>query len=240
MKALLWKDFRVNHLVLAVGAGVLLAPHLLWLLIVLGIYWGYIAHDGMTWPAAIDIWSRDLMVVALWSLMLSGLTAALLGGNAVAGERADRSAEFLASLPVSRRQIIVSKAVLALSAVALIWAVNLLVIATQTSSTFPSQVGKPLSDILDGVAICACVTCSAFGVAWFFSVWLTSPALAACAGLLAPFILFMIFALLAEFGGGRTGYGDNFAVLAYSLVCALVGIAGFVAGTVSYLRRVEP
>jgi ABC-type transport system involved in multi-copper enzyme maturation permease subunit len=237
MRALLWKDFHVNRLVLAVGLGVLLAPHLSWPLIVLGTYWRYNARDLMTWAAAIDMWSADLVVVALWSLILSGLTAALLGGNAVAGERADRSAEFLASLPVSRRQIIVSKAVLALSAVALIWAVNLLVIATQP---FPSPGGKSLRDILDGVAICACVTCSAFGVAWFFSVWLTSPALAACAGLLAPLVLFMIFALLAEWGLGRFGYGDNFAVPAYSLVCALVGIAGFVAGTITYLRRVEP
>ena len=71
---------------------------------------------------------------------------ALLGGNSIAGERVDRSAEFLAYLPVSRGRILASKLLVALAAVPLIWLPNLVILAItgaveprQSSRTIPSS-----------------------------------------------------------------------------------------------------
>ncbi len=47
------------------------------------------------------------------------------GANAIARERADRSAEFLAYLPISRVRILASKAALPLAVVSVVWAAAL-------------------------------------------------------------------------------------------------------------------
>ena len=47
--------------------------------------------------------------------MISQLSIALIGGNAISGERVDRSAEFLYSLPIARRKLLASKLLFALA-----------------------------------------------------------------------------------------------------------------------------
>ena len=63
----------------------------------------------------------------MYSLALSQLTVALLGGNAIAGEAADCSAEFIAYLPLSRPRLLAGKLSLAFSAAVSIWGPNLLI-----------------------------------------------------------------------------------------------------------------
>ena len=58
---------------------------------------------------------------SIYSLIISQLAIALIGGNAIAGERADRSAEFLCSLPITRKRILASKLLISLAIILVIW-----------------------------------------------------------------------------------------------------------------------
>ena len=113
MKWLLWKDYRHNRLVVFAGLFFLLAPYLVGL---------YAACRQRSCEAAHpDDGKRLSPAVASYSLVISQMTVALIGGNAIAGERVDRSAEFLASLPITRRKILASKLLLSLAITAAIW-----------------------------------------------------------------------------------------------------------------------
>ena len=116
MKWLIWKDYRVNRLAFITALALMVAPHALAAILV----WRGVP---MTCPA------ECFMGSSFYSLGLLQLAFALLGGNSIAGERIDRSAEFLAYLPVSRGRILASKLLVALAAVPLVWLPNLVVLA---------------------------------------------------------------------------------------------------------------
>ena len=96
MTALLWKDYRLNRLVLFIGVLLLVGP----ILIAVG------SNYYSRWrTGSICAWPDLLVHTEITSLAFSLLTIGLLGGNAVAGERMDRSTEFLAYLPPTRRAL---------------------------------------------------------------------------------------------------------------------------------------
>ena len=97
MKWLLWREYRLNRLLLMTGATLLLLPYAIALFDL-----GWDAWWGSSQSPRAENAARRFEVAAFFSIVISQLTLALLGGNAIAGERADRSAEFLAYLPVSR------------------------------------------------------------------------------------------------------------------------------------------
>ena len=70
----------------------------------------------------------DWIATAVLSTAASILTLTLLGGYAIACERADRSAEFLAYQPIPRSKILASKLVWPIAAAVVIWSVNLCVL----------------------------------------------------------------------------------------------------------------
>ncbi|MBN2561194.1 MAG: ABC transporter permease [Phycisphaerae bacterium] len=231
MRALLWKDCRVNLFVLVFGAAMLLLPFLAGL--THGIYgqWRYGAAPWWQY----DVW----MVLSLASLGCSLFTMALLGGNAVASERADRSAEFLAYLPPSRRAIIASKVILAVGACLLVWIINLAIIYG-LGPLLPDAEGEasrlPGDRFTDAVPYLASTAVILFGVAWFCSSFLASPAIATGIGIFAPVLVagalqaIEYFFHPAFFEFGRW----------YNTACVVLGILGFAAGTGYYLRRIEP
>ena len=107
MKWLIWKDYRLNRLIFITALAFLVGPHLLAAILI--------------WYGAEPPNARGLFFAGstLYSLAFLQLAFALLGGNSIAGERMDRSAEFLAYLPVSRGRILASKLLVALVAVPL-------------------------------------------------------------------------------------------------------------------------
>ena len=168
------------------------------------------------------------------------MTLCLLGGHVIAGERADRSAEFLAYLPVSRARILVGKIILVLVTVALIWGVNLLVmwLATLGLPDLPelTKVYRMGWQTLGLVAIMGFVS---FSVAWLLSSMLESPTFAICGGLISPFVLMMgILTLFWVFGFPRET--AELWVLWWEYTCLALASACFVTGTWYYLRRVAP
>ena len=227
MKALLWKDCRINRLVLIVGAVMVFGPLVVGIIINGIAEWRY-GFPGTPWP--------ELIVdTGILGLVLSLLTITLLGGNAVASERVDHSAEFLAYLPASRWAIITSKALLAVVTGVLVWAVGLLIVY----SLGPLAGEIPAHAIrirIEAIPALATTSVFLFGAAWLGSCCLASPTMATGIGFGAPWLLYAALAIWKfffdhpDFPIGRWYY-----TLAVSL-----GVLCFIAGIVYYVRRVEP
>ena len=116
MKWLLWKDYRQNRPVVVMILFFLVIPHLVALC---GACWMTFRESSERSP-----WTVCFGTSSLLSLFVSQLLVAVIGGNAFAGERADRSAEFLVSLPVTRGRIVASKVLFAVTIIATVWLVN--------------------------------------------------------------------------------------------------------------------
>ncbi len=212
MRWLIWKEFRLQRLVLAVGAVLLIAPYSIPIFSLL-----------FNQPAQ-QVWR----LASVMSLLLSIVTLALLGGNAIASERSDRSAEFLAYQPISRATIILHKLVLPLAALLVIWLPNTL-IAGFTE-------GWHLK-LLAAITVIQLAGFCALGVAWLVSCFQGSPTFAAASGIVAPFAVAGLVNLVIYLAGLPLvpAYAISFAIVA-----PIVGLTGFVGGTRYYVRRVEP
>ena len=155
----------------------------------------------------------------------------------IAGERADRSAEFLAYLPISRPEALAAKLILVASTAALIWIPNLL-IAWLASAGIPEKMRSLYSvqlvtDAIPNVVVTGAVF---FSVAWLLSSILESPTFSVCGGLITP-VLIMSAVLMV-------GWGFDIPIDAvrpwYQDISLVLAPACFAAGTAYYLRRVEP
>lgn len=229
MKALLLKDCRVNRFVLIFGVVMLFGPFAVRAGI--GIYskWRY---DIALWSYA-DFWESTAMI----SLAASMLALAMLAGNVIAAERNDRSAEFLAYLPITRGASIASKLVLTLGSCLLVWGVCLLSaygIAPRMEQ-IPEELIIGDASTGDMMRIILSTNVMLIGAAWCCSAATTSPAISAGCGLFAPFIVLCVLACIKQ-----TGTADLDILGWYHGLCSVLGAISFVVGTVYYLRRVEP
>jgi ABC-type transport system involved in multi-copper enzyme maturation permease subunit len=228
MTALFWKDYRLNRGVLLLGVALLFGPYA-------AAFAGTLHSHWPSWPS-VGEWLAQLLAASFFSLALSQLTLALLAGNSIAAERADRSAEFLACLPPSRRQVLASKLLLALLAAGTVWAVNLSV----TEWLVPA-LGTPPDNSWDQVAsrsMLAASTVLVFGTSWLGSAVLNSPASAISFGLGVPLVAgpFLFQAALALFAPAAPSDRTHGAVM----LCLALGSLCFVSGSTVFLRRVEP
>ena len=216
MTWLLWKEYRLQRLILAVGIFLLVFPHAV----------RYFANAA---PEAIGY-------AAFVSTILSILTLALLGGNAIASERADRSAEFQAYQPISRGMILATKLLIPVLAACVLWGVNLYVFDHWSPIPYAELRGSRewmLLFFIFGFA--------AFSVAWLLSAIQSSPTFAIGAGMAAPVATMMLLALLAWLASGL-GFepsGQSFNNT-WSTVNLTLGLLSFTGGTAYYLLRVEP
>lgn len=224
MTWLLWKEYRENRLICIAGAVILLLPYAI-ASIVLGLASLEIVKGSVRSGEA-------FLVASLYSLIVSQLTLALLGGNAIAGERADRSAEFLAYLPLSRGRMVVAKLLLALLTTAVIWCFNwplLLIYHAEFDRTII------VSTIMGMTAV---VGFTFFCVSWLVSSLQSSPTFAVCAGLVLPWFVMMVIGAV----GWLLDYEPTGRIMDRWFVasCLVLAVTSFAAGTWYYLRRVEP
>jgi ABC-type transport system involved in multi-copper enzyme maturation permease subunit len=224
MTWLVWKDFRVNRLVFIVAAFLFVLPFV----IPVVVAWYLTGIPIPTTPGALE---RNLIGSCIWSLGLLQLMMAFIGGNAIAGERLDRSAEFLAYLPVSRGRLLASKLLVVLGLVALIWLPNLAILSTVLRLLVPR--------LVSGLELIATTGLTFFCVAWLFSALLQSPVLSVCLGLLPPIItgIWIAFAIDASPPGSDV---TTRAFWWYHGICLSLSAVSFAGGTFYYLRRVEP
>ncbi len=229
MKWLVWKEYGLNRPILMVGALLLAAPHVN--APILAWY-----EAGPILRGGVPLLWQKLAFTAGCSLALSQLTLCLLGANAIAGERVDRSAEFLAYLPLSRFRILAGKLALALLVAVLIWGPNLLLLTFVIPEVWqPEAQGMETArKVLVGTAVTGLVF---FSVGWLLSSLLESPTFAVFGSLLAPIAILLGIQALAW------AYEYPFLEVVwpwYRRTCPLLALACFVAGTWCYLRRVEP
>ena len=232
MNWLLWKEFRQNQVVVYATLLFLLTPHLL------AIYAA--CEQTYFWHAS----SREVMgyfsLSSIYSLLLSLLYIVMAVVEADARklrERADRSAEFLGSLPISRKKVLVSKVLFSLAIVFVVWSIDASALMWLEGR---SQI-IAADDVAKTLGYTAITSLTFFCVAWGLSAFLSSPTVAVLGGLLTPLFLWTgIF-----FVGYMLGYGSRpdaveLAVYLYCTMCLALSPICFGVGTWYYLRRVEP
>ena len=228
MKWLIWKEYRLNRPILIAGAVPLIAPHAIVL---------FFALCGIGPPTrgfTSDV-AAHFFQAAIASVTVSQLMLAFFGGHAIASERVDRSADFLAYMPVSRARILAAKITLPLLWAALIWTANLLtmqfILAESTLQGTPPSFNEHFWLWLAIVALTGLVF---FSVGWLLSSMLESPTFSICGALIAPLLIVAAGSLLDWMNiWHRTELVYLFGCLALAPTC-------FIAGTRYYLRRIEP
>jgi ABC-type transport system involved in multi-copper enzyme maturation permease subunit len=235
MSWLIWKDYRLNRVIVLVGIGLVAVPHVLAAIL---------AWRGVgALESGVAVLSGNLFISGLYSVVLSQLTLTLVGGNAIACERADRSAEFLAYLPVSRAKILASKLIVALGVAALAWIPNLVILTIASAGVSASAVQHAVGarqafvffgwDTLGTIAVGGLASCC---VAWLFSSVLESPTFSVCAGLMTPPLVLASAAWLFRL----LGFPRSSLFWWFCLTCLALSAASFAGGTLYYLRRREP
>lgn len=236
MNWVLWREYRLNRLIRIVGAVLMLVPYV-FVLIERAVLWCWPDFMPPSPPPAIGLFGG----AAFWSIGLSLLTLTFLAGNAFAGERADRSAEYLAYLPLSRLRRLAAKLLLALGTAVSIWGFNVLVllvlyfILLVTPFELPSV--RP-DDVLVPAGLFVVTGLVMFSVAWLVSSLQSSPAFAVCSGLIVPWLL-GIALQGAAFLYDPNEFGRIVAI-GYTIASLLLAVVCFSIGMWYYLRRVEP
>jgi hypothetical protein len=164
MNWLLWREYRRNRWIHATRAAGLFLPCLI----------------AVMFSAEYTV---KFIGVFVLSSVFSEMTVALLAGNALAGERADRSAEFVAYLPWRRISTFASKLVLpaltaAIGFVIYVWCAHQL-----PEIAMPGQ----MADLRIFVVVILVI----YGVGWLASSLSSSVAYASCIGFIAPYLIFL-------------------------------------------------
>lgn len=222
MNWLVWKDYRLNRPIVLVAIGLLAVPHLV--AVIRSVQW--------TMEGNADPWTKLLASCLIFSSVISlglmQLTLAFLGGNLIACERADRSAEFLSYLPISCSRIVFSKLFVAMGMTALIWLPNITLLAMIADFwKLQPNVASELPRVLAGIAATGLTF---FCVAWLFSSIMDSPVFAICLGLLAPFI-----PLLAVLIAYTQGWDDDL-LWWYNSTCVTLSGVSFMGGVGAILK----
>jgi hypothetical protein len=233
MMKLLRKDWRVFRAAVLGGAALAACPYA----VVLSMQVLYPPQGGNT----LRSYGVALEQSAMAGLLLSLVMAAVFGGIAFAAERRDRSAEFMALLPVRRWPAVLSKLLVAVPCVALPAAVHLCVglVGTQwrTRADYrPFMVGH----LVEGILVFTCLAVLFFGLAWMLSIYLHSPAVATSVAIgIAVFVAFVVEIWAGEYARVHSAARPNPNVTA-GAVGVVLGAVAFAASTAHYLRRVRP
>lgn len=168
------------------------------------------------------------------ALMLGVVLMPVLAAHAVAGERGDRSARFVAALPVTRRCRLTAKVATLLGFVLMLWVPFLAWLVFQPPTHPPGPSGA--------FGVAATLTLLTTALAWLLAAWLDTVVVAAGAATFAPLAVWLLLSTLPQLEWEdrkaffelwlRSDYGP-------SLLTLLVAAGLFAAGTAIYLRRAE-
>ena len=224
MTALIWKDFRLNKPLLLVCGSIVVLIYVI----------GVVAEVASSWPTlpSAESWAGMLVSYGTVLLYLSFCITGLLGGYAIAVERSERSAHFLAALPPTKMQILGSKLFIAACATGVIWAwilFTLEVLAPRLNSQPMNLAGATIS----GAAAVCLLT---FGVGWFASACMERPTVPIILALCSPVAVSIALTLAAAVLGVPKVQISKWS----NVVCVTTGIVTIIAGSWSYGRRVKP
>lgn len=231
IRALVWKDLRVNSLPLKAGTAMWLAPY--------GLAAMIVGTTTSLWDEATPnaAWAVLLATGSYFSVMCSQAALAMLSGHSISAERTDRSAEFLAYLPPSKRQILASKIIVLAGAAAVVWVgscgVRLFAewLAGDGNSTELLLANQP------PLARLAAIGMAGIGGGWCASAMLESSGPSVTLAFATPLVVLALVSLATYL----TGWPDQFTFArVYFTSCTVTGIVLFAAGCVYFLRRIEP
>ena len=222
MKWLIWKEFRLNWLILAIAALFLIVPYLA---AVGRAAWGGTAYD--IYVLVEGGWVTNAFVATIF--------LALLGGQSIACERADRSAEFLAYQPVSRGRILLSKLVWPGVTLVVIFGLNTAVAVFATDSVYDNLMYRRS---LPGLLPFLVAAVGAFCTAWGISAWQNSPTFAVMSGIAAPLVTIWLIMMINWWMG--FAMSNMLVMIVYVVAFGSLSIISFLGGSWYYLRRVEP
>ncbi len=228
MKALLWKDYRQNRRILVGVAIMLLIPYVF---VTVGELGTRLWH---VYPS--ESWAELLRMASIASLFLTVLAIGFLGGNAIAGERVDRSAEFVAYLPIARRPAVASKAIVAIGACLAFWFVNALVACVSSWVIGDRSLDRTLGLVFPTAPSSVLI----FGASWLFSSFMSSPPIATMMGLATVVVYGVTMGLIDQARGLETAGKESSYFVLCAVLCVVLGITCFVSGVLHYIRRIEP
>jgi hypothetical protein len=209
MKMLLWKDFQLSRLCLLASIIFLISPYLFF-------FYPYIEwHFEGAW---------------LFSAAISQITMALLAGNIIACERADRSAAFLDYQGASRKMVVASKLIICTITFVSICAISF--ILSFWLKIKSEEVGDFRVAQICMIAIGFCF----FGFCWLLSAMLMSAVVSIVLGLLPPIILGIAFSVTIRFFHWPDECAFPYWYIAFVTATGLISL---VAGTWCFLRRKE-
>jgi ABC-type transport system involved in multi-copper enzyme maturation permease subunit len=208
-------------------------------LIVVGAVCYLIALASIFYPQADHDTLDSLFTAALVSFELTGFLAAAFGGVAIAGERADRTADFLGLLPVRRMQIVLSKLTVSILMIGACAAFHLLILGLTLlawSNYYPTNRGPHDVQWVTALPMWFGFTTSLFGIAWLLGTFLRSGPISACVSIATTIAWFAVVALRLDAGH----YRDEVVPITLSSISLAVGLSTLVGGTIYYLRRIAP
>ena len=231
---LVWREWRRSRTMFFVALGIIVALLLL------------VFSQPQTPPetAGGKISVVDRMAVvgyfATWiAVHVSVFLLPMIAANSLAGERADRSAEFIAPLPVSRSVRLMAKVVLLAAVAIALWAPVLLVAPLLGNSQLVKA--DDYRSGLELLGMIATFTLLATALAWLLAAWVESPVIAAVGAIAIPVAVpWVMFSLQVPFLAPASFFSLWFDSqgIPQSLTL-LVAAAFFAAGSGLYVRRLE-
>ncbi|MCA9072269.1 MAG: hypothetical protein KDA84_25255 [Planctomycetaceae bacterium] len=229
MKILFWREWRWNRLILVAGLVFFLIPY-------------FTSTVAALWPRNQPLRSFEIaalyILAAMISLCSSQLTLVCLAGNAFAGERLDRSSEFLALLPVSKWNRMLAKLILSALTAGLTFALNWLVV-WRLLGFLPVSIREE-TDFVFVFKLILSAGFVMFGVAWCFSSVESNPTIAVDLGILAPIVVLMSLVMVDSMLVIGMVKRNQLLEIGFPFACVLWGALGIWVGSWCFLDRVEP
>jgi ABC-type transport system involved in multi-copper enzyme maturation permease subunit len=181
-------------------------------------------------PSVLNI----IFTSCLATINLTALLASAFGGICIAGERNDRTADFLAMLPITRGQIVTSKWLVSFVILGC-WAGVHAIIALSLF-THKEYFSSNELEISQSAAVWGGFSFCFYGVAWLFSTFTRSGPISACASIALTLSCAGLTALCMD----SISRSVQAVPLGVGFVTFVVGLASLFVGTVYYVKRVAP
>jgi ABC-type transport system involved in multi-copper enzyme maturation permease subunit len=239
MRALLAKDWRFFR---APMIALLVVGPACFLIALIAVFSSHPAEG------VIDTTLQCLFIAAMIACALTSLLASAFGGIAIAGERTDRTADFLGLLPVSRTQIILSKWIASISMLLAsagtylaIAGSSWLIVLCRHPAGPPAMNATPrdTDDLLTSTACWIGFTAAYFGIGWLLSAFTRSGPISACISIATTFAASTVFGLATQAMDERR-YSDQDLTLAFASLLLAIGLLSAIGGAIYYRKRIAP